>query len=702
MDGTSKHPTLSPLHEAARAYAKSGYHVFPLSPGNKKPLACSHGFKDATTDLEQIDKWWTDTPKANIGISTGDPSGRVVLDVDVKDGAIGMQSLAGIEDKYGQLQTRVVHTPSGGLHYYFRKATGCPPSSNQAATLGLDLKSNGGYVVAPPSVVDGKAYQWEDTTVPIAPMPQWLPAVFAKEPAKKGPLAQVAHVDALAGAPQGSRNQSVFAYACSLRAKGMKKKEAETLVLTMAAKCSPPLQQPEALKCLESAWKYRARHPFNDLGNGDRFVELHGDHFRYVIETGVWLKKVGQIFEPAKPSEVTAAARGAVALLETAARNETDSDAAKTVRKFALKSGDSGRLKAMIEVASRAPQIEVPISCVDTDPYLAGTTAGVIDLQTGKLATAVGIITKRLGAAYDPLAVCPRFESFLIEIFEGNKVLIRFVQRIGGYFLTGSTEEHTAFWFYGPGANGKSVLLNIFQAVLGNYAITLPAHALQQTNNPNQFALSRVPGARMIRVSEVGPTYRLNESLLKDICSSDLLTTERKGKDSFQFTNTGKLVCATNNMPRIEGTDHGIWRRQIIIPMMRIIPPDKQDKMLEERICNEELSGVLKWMLDGLTEWQKTGLATPNVVQNMVNEYRLDEDPFEAWFRESCELTPGSTASASDLYQSYRKYALDTGGEMHTQNRLGRWLQAHKQLKRVKATTVHYVGVKLVKPAFML
>jgi len=129
----------------ALEYAKKGWHVFPLVPGQKIPLT-KNGFKDATTDPQKITEWWTKTPNANIGIATGKISGICVLDVDVKNGAQGMESLKKLPPLH---VTLAVKTPSGGLHLYFT----CPkpmPSKNNFMP-GLDFKADGGYVVAPDS-----------------------------------------------------------------------------------------------------------------------------------------------------------------------------------------------------------------------------------------------------------------------------------------------------------------------------------------------------------------------------------------------------------------------------------------------------------------------------------------------------------------------------------------------------------------------
>lgn len=146
----------SALLTAALGYAASGLPVFPCVPGAKHPIT-AHGFKDGTTDLDQIRRWWTATPEANIGVPTG--AGTFdVLDVDVKGvgdqaGFVALAKLARAGLVKGSFRT--VNTPSGGAHLYFR------PSGNTSTTKAkhrLDVRGAGGYVVVPPSTVNGRAY----------------------------------------------------------------------------------------------------------------------------------------------------------------------------------------------------------------------------------------------------------------------------------------------------------------------------------------------------------------------------------------------------------------------------------------------------------------------------------------------------------------------------------------------------------------
>src|SRR5262249_27898250 len=124
------------LLEAALDYAAVGIPVFPCVPDGKEPL-CGHGFKDATTDPEQIRTWWTTHPRANIGIRPAD-AGWIVLDADVYKG-VDPDLLALLPDTF------TVETPRGGRHFYFE----CPVEHGNARfDQNIDVRSANGYVLA--------------------------------------------------------------------------------------------------------------------------------------------------------------------------------------------------------------------------------------------------------------------------------------------------------------------------------------------------------------------------------------------------------------------------------------------------------------------------------------------------------------------------------------------------------------------------
>jgi hypothetical protein len=178
--------------EHALKYAKNGWHVFPLQPNGKAPLIKGGGgFEAATVDEAQISRWWTDCPTANIGISL-DPSGLCVVDIDTHGDVNGYDSMHLLDLP----ATLTASTAGGGRHIIYLNGGNPPPRKvNVVKKLdgkGIDLLANG-YIVGVPSVVDGRAYAWESSLVPVS-LPESIrelaaPAVVATPPPWQAPSA---------------------------------------------------------------------------------------------------------------------------------------------------------------------------------------------------------------------------------------------------------------------------------------------------------------------------------------------------------------------------------------------------------------------------------------------------------------------------------------------------------------------------------
>lgn len=152
--------SLSPLGQAALNYAKQRFAVFPLRPRGKEPLT-KRGFKDATDDEDQIRRLWMQSPNANIGLPTGHGNRIIVVDLD---GAEGERLLARVEKKFGKLPPTAEATTGRGRHLFFHLPEGCGAVPNSQGD-GLDIRADGGYVVAPPSIhPNGKTYEWDEAS----------------------------------------------------------------------------------------------------------------------------------------------------------------------------------------------------------------------------------------------------------------------------------------------------------------------------------------------------------------------------------------------------------------------------------------------------------------------------------------------------------------------------------------------------------
>ena len=157
--------------QAALAYARKGWRVFPVKAGAKIP-ATAHGVKDATSDPDMVRLWWRDMPEANIALACGMSSGVVAIDIDAPSGghkADGAKSIkaAGLELP----DTLTQRTPNGGYHLLYKAEDGIGNATNLNGLAGVDVRGEGGYILLAPSTVDGKPYAWENDGAAVAPFP---------------------------------------------------------------------------------------------------------------------------------------------------------------------------------------------------------------------------------------------------------------------------------------------------------------------------------------------------------------------------------------------------------------------------------------------------------------------------------------------------------------------------------------------------
>lgn len=241
--------------QAALWYADLGYAVFPCAPGRKAP-ATEHGLLDATTDVEQIGRWWKEQPSANVAIRT---DGLLVVDVDGADNPW----LKDDERRDEIASAPTSQTPRGGRQYFFRQPAG-RAWRNTAGRLAehVDTRANGGYVLVAPSVVDGRGYAWaEEHELAVAPSrlpepPGWLTELLDALAATNG--VDVGDDASRANPiPEGQRNATLARLAGVMRRVGMSQAEIfAALQQVNADRCSPPLPLREVERTAVSVARY--------------------------------------------------------------------------------------------------------------------------------------------------------------------------------------------------------------------------------------------------------------------------------------------------------------------------------------------------------------------------------------------------------------------------------------------------------------
>lgn len=237
----------------ATHFARSGWPVFPLIPGGKKPLAGSRGCHDASTSIEQISQWWRAHPDANVGIATGRRSGLLVIDVDPRKDASWLDALNSLKLP----QTFTVRTASGGFHLYFDYAFGrSQPRISIGADLlpGIDWRGEGGYVVAPGSIVAGSHYEIARPEA-IAKAPASLIAALTATRATKTPERKQ---DGRMVIRHGGRNSRLCSIAGALRRYGCEDSVLlQCLRAINAEHCAPPLPERDLAGIAASVGRYQ-------------------------------------------------------------------------------------------------------------------------------------------------------------------------------------------------------------------------------------------------------------------------------------------------------------------------------------------------------------------------------------------------------------------------------------------------------------
>lgn len=256
------------MYQAAVQYIKMGLAVFPLEERGKRPKT-RNGFKDATTDAAQVKAWWQQWPNANIGIATGKRSGGIFvidLDIDEDKGIDGYHTLEDWQRENGKFpETWTAITGRGGYHLYFHSNS---EIKNRAGIIdGVDVRGDGGYVVAPPSVhSNGNRYEWEYDPEEFDLAEANNNVKYFLDTGINSPGERFSMPDIINA---GERNDMIFRFACMMQAKGAS--DEAVFAATMAennTKCNPPMNEKEVRVIVNSVLKYQKGRPIHINDNG--------------------------------------------------------------------------------------------------------------------------------------------------------------------------------------------------------------------------------------------------------------------------------------------------------------------------------------------------------------------------------------------------------------------------------------------------
>lgn len=635
--------------------------IFPCN-ADKKPLT-PHGFKDASDDPD-VQENWKRTFKNIVywGYPTGD--GIFVVDVDCKNGGIGLKNWKEMIQAHGEPNTYTVQTRSGGYHYYFYMPSGTVIyNSTSKFADGIDIRGQGGYVIVP----DGIDYEVvKDADVAYPPL--WILehlGMFSNQ----GTIGQKKNIEFKmpVKVKEGERNDLLFRSACSMRAKGYS--DSAVLAATMAEnkeKCDPELDESEVEKIVESAIRYDGKAPIkfdedaftlSDVGNARRMVAKYGDILRYCPSLG-WMIWNGRYWELDKLNHIRVLAMNTIYSIYGEAEKAQD----KKIGDWARTSQSGSHIDTMIKNASAL--LAIDMNEFDKFPetaFLLNLRNGVLNLKTGKLEphNREYLLSRYTDIDFDEKSECPKWEAFIEKILpDADKRW--FVQKSLGYSLSASTDGQAWFLCHGVGANGKTTLLEAMADFLGSTICKqIPIDALMD-NGRGQSATPYTVGMfrqRMIISTEIPSGKSWNDGIIKIISGERKVVGRNLYKDPFEFDFTAKLWISGNNKPEVKDKSDGFWRKVKLIGFDVIIPVAERRPMSEILAeFKEEHSGMLNWLLKGCMAWQSEGLIEPESVKAATMEYRSEEDILQQFINESCIIGDDLSEDKSELLKRLNVY----------------------------------------------
>lgn len=396
-----------------------------------------------------------------------------------------------------------------------------------------------------------------------------------------------------------------------------------------------------------------------DLTNKNCFIKAYGDRIRYCKSWEKFLIWNGTCWEVDNDGFVETTVIDFIPRMYRGELFLNDHQMQIELEKHIIKSESYPRIQYLINLLKMAGEIKVIDSQFDLDKHLFNAEKKTVNLSTGETyePKPEDYITKKSLFVYDKDAKCPTWDMFLMQIFHNDYDLIRFVQKAMGYSLSGDISEQCMFILWGTGANGKSTFLNVLQNLFGDYATSTRTETFMKKTSEQSNDLARLRNTRLVIASEAEENKPMSESLIKQITGGDRITARFLYGEFFEFLPTFKIFMATNHKPKISGGDNGIWRRIKLIPFTVIIPEEKRDRNLTEKLMAEN-SDILNWLLEGYRMWGKEGLKEPEAIRAANEEYRFDMDSVGSFVAECLEFDASQKERLlnGDLYNIYTKW----------------------------------------------
>lgn len=553
--------------------------------------------------------------------------------------------------------------------------------------------------------------------------------------------------------PEGSRNSTMSHYAGRIIKRLGNTDEAYQQFLKQAEKCDPPLDDSELQTIWNSAVKFGKKvakqdgyippekynsgfnlkpEDYSDIGQAKVLAREYGgelvftdatDYMRYdgvrwaeskQLAVGACEEFLDKQLDEAK----TALEKAQQALVKSGIDKETVMTGGKALEKsineksekafaeymmalvyksFVMKRRDMKYITSALQAAK--PMLLRDIKEFDSQEFLLNTPAATYDLRTGTSTehSADDLITK-------VTVVSPDDENMDIwldavnSFFCGDAELIEYVQQIVGLAAIGKVYMEALIISYGEGRNGKSTFWNTIARVLGSYSGSISADALTVGCKRNvKPEMAELKGKRLVIAAELEEGMRLNTSVVKQLCSTDEISAEKKYRDPFKYTPTHTLVLYTNHLPRVGANDDGTWRRLIVIPFNAKIEGKVDIKNYADYLAEKAGGAVLSWIIEGAKKVIEHDfkLSIPQCVSDAIAHYRENNDWLSMFIEDCCEVDSSYTQKSGELYQEYRAYCARTGEYTRSTTDFYTGLDTAGFEKRKSKTGILVYGIRL-------
>lgn len=303
-------------------------------------------------------------------------------------------------------------------------------------------------------------------------------------------------------------------------------------------------------------------------------------------------------------------------------------------------------------------------------------------------------ITYQLPFEYNPHAKAPMFKKFIDRVipdYSKELVLSEFMAYI---FVNPSVLKlEKVLMLYGSGANGKSVIYEIINALLGAENVT--NYSLEQLTDVNGYYRAMVAGKLLNYCSEIGT--RLDSTIFKQMASGEKINARLPYGNPLIIENYAKLIFNSNTLPESSEKTNAYYRRFLIVEFDQVIGEDEQDKELSKKIIEKELSGVLNWVIEGLKRLlEQKRFSHSKAIEKALNNYKTQSDTVRLFLKEEgYKQTNDSYIALQELYVNYKNFCLCDGYKYLTKQSFSNQLKTIGiETSRKQNGMVVYVGRK--------